>query len=171
MAHHSSALLTDIVTNDSGVTQSYRHISKWVIPGEPIEIKGALLKWYELAPRDEPVPANISHLARTHLSRTTLEARGLGFIILHRCGEAFYFLIVNTWRGNNELWETVFYKESEAMSDFAPFPRDGMHKPTFCVWELAPVWHEKQAWEQFLKSARGETAAQDWLRDQYAGIA
>lgn len=77
--------------------------------------------------------------------------RGFGFVILHRCGTAgFYFLIVSTWRGNNEVWETVYYKNGEAMADFALFPRDAAHKPTFCVWELAAVWHETKAWERFL---------------------
>ncbi len=51
------------------------------------------------------------------------------------------------------------------MADFALFPREKTHKPTFCVWELAPVWHEQQAWVRFLKSARDEAAAQAWLGD------
>ena len=41
----------------------------------------------------------------------------------------------------------------------------------FCGWELAPVWHEKETWKRFPKSARDETAAQVWLRDPYAGAA
>ena len=69
-----------------------------------------------------PVPEAITQLARVYLANAALEARGLGFVILHRCGADFYFLIVCTWRGNNEVWETVFYKEGEAMSDFALFP-------------------------------------------------
>jgi len=76
--------------------------------------------------------------------------------VLHRCGKDFYFLLVSTWRHSNEIWETVFYKNGDAMPDFAPFPRDGAHKPCFCVWELAPVWHEKEAWTRFLTSARDE---------------
>jgi hypothetical protein len=100
-----------------------------------------------------------------------LEAKGLGFVILHQCGTQFYFLIVNTWRGNNELWETVFYKDGEAMPDFALWPRDGVHKPAFCVWELMPVWHENKSWERFLVSARDEAAARVWLDDLYAGAA
>lgn len=163
--------LADILSNDLGVTESYRHTSKWVTPGDPIETSGAILKWYLLAPQDELVPEEIEHLARTYLGQHPLEAKGLGFVILHRCGSDFYFLIVSTWRGNNEVWETVFYKNGDAMADFALWPRDGMHKPTYCVWELAPVWHEKEAWERFLKSARDETAAQGWLRDLYAGAA
>ena len=166
-----SARLDDILANDLGVKEAYLHTPKWVTPGDPIETSGAILKWYALAPQDEPVPEEIDRLARAYLAQHPLEAKGLGFVILHRCGSDFYFLIVSTWRGNNELWETVFYKNGDAMADFALWPRDGMHKPTFCVWELAPVWHEKEAWERFLESARDETAAQVWQRDLYAGAA
>ena len=166
-----SARLDDILANDLGVKDGYRHTPKWVTPGDPIETSGAIFKWYALAPQDEPVPEEIDRLARAYLAQHPLEAKGLGFVILHRCGSDFYFLIVNTWRGNNEVWETLFYKNGAAMADFALFPRDGMHKPTFCVWELAPVWHEKEAWERFLKSSRDEPAAQSWLRDLDAGAA
>ena len=38
----------------------------------------------------------------------------LGFVILHRCGEDFYFLLISTWRNENELWETVWAKAGEA---------------------------------------------------------
>jgi hypothetical protein len=165
------ASLADILQNDPGIKESYRHTPKLVTPGDPIETNGVILKWYALAPENEPVPDEIDRLAHDYLARAPLEAKGLGFVILHRCGSDFYFLIVNTWRGNNEVWETVFYKDGAAMADFAPFPREGMHKPTFCVWELAPVWHEKEAWERFLRSARDETAAQAWLADCYAGVA
>jgi hypothetical protein len=163
--------IADILENDLGVKQSYEHAPKRVTPGESIETNGAVLKWYALSPEDRQVPAEIDRLARSYLARNEIEAKGLGFVILHRCGNDFYFLIVSTWRGNNEVWETVFYKDCEAMADFALWPRDGMHKPTYCVWELAPVWHETKSWERFLMSARDETAAQVWQRDLYTGAA
>jgi hypothetical protein len=155
------------IGNDVGIASSYQHFPKRVVPGEAMETEEALLKWYALETPDLP----ITDLARAYLARTRLEAKGLGFIILHRCGKDFYFLIVNTWRGNNEVWETVFYKDGEAMADFALFPREGMHKPAFCVWELAAVWHEKQAWECFLDSARDDAAARVWLLDVCSGAA
>jgi hypothetical protein len=96
---------------------------------------------------------------------------GLGFVILHRCGADFYFLIVCSWRNENELWSTVFYKNDEAMPAFAAWPRDGSHKPAFCVWELAPVWHEQQAWVRFLRTARDAQAGGAWLADRAAGEA
>jgi len=171
MTDRPSTRLANILANDLGVKESYRHAPKWVTSGNPIETSGAILKWYLLAPKEEPVPEGIDRLARAYLARQSLEVSGLGFVILHRCGSDFYFLIVSTWRGNNEVWETVFYKNGDAMADFSLWPRDGMHKPTFCVWELAPVWHEKEAWERFLKSARDENAAQVWQRDLCSGAA
>ena len=168
---HDMTTIEAILANDSGIAQSYRHVPKRVTPGESIQTNGAIFKWYGLHQPDGPVPNEIDRLARSHLARVSLEAKGLGFVILHRCGNDFYFLIVCTWRGNNEVWETVFYKNGDAMADFALWPRDGMHKPTYCVWELAPVWHEKEAWERFLMSARDAAAAQVWLRDLYIGAA
>jgi hypothetical protein len=163
---------TDLLDSDSGIDTGYRHRSKGVAAGEPLELDGTLLKWYDLGSADQPVAGEISRMARAYLSKTPLEARGMGFVVLHRCGGAgFYFLIVSTWRNNNEIWESVFYKDGDAMVDFAPFARDGAHKPTFCVWELVPVWHEQQAWVRFLESARDEPAAARWLADCYTGPA
>lgn len=163
--------LAHLLATDSGIDAGYRHNPKRSTPGEPLETPGAVFKWYGLHPDDRPVPEEISSLARAYLTTNPLEARGLGFVILHRCGKDFYFLLVSTWRNSNELWETVLYKDGDAMPDFAPFPRDGAHKPAFCVWELVPVWHEQQAWERFLLSARDEAAAQAWMGDLYAGPA
>jgi hypothetical protein len=163
--------LSGILKGDLGIDSEYRHAPKRVTSGEALEPPGAVLKWYAIYADDRSVPDEITQLARSYLMKSSLEARGLGFVLLHRCGNDFYFLIVCTWRGSNEVWETVFYKDGEAMVDFALFPREKTHKPAFCVWELAPVWHEQQAWVLFLKSARNEKAALEWLGDCYAGPA
>ena len=153
-----------------GINPNYLHVAKRVTPGAALEMAGSFLKWYAVHEDDRPVPADVSALARDYLA-SRLEVQGLGFVILHRCGADFYFLIVSTWRGNNEVWETVFYKDGEEMTDFALFPREGEHKPTFCVWELAAVWHEKEAWVRFLKSQRDEPAMRVWQKSSYQGVA
>ncbi|MGI9086533.1 MAG: hypothetical protein ACR2HH_02140 [Chthoniobacterales bacterium] len=163
--------LGEVLANDPGVNQSYRHRPKLVTPGEAIEANGAILKWYRLGTEELPVSDEIEGMARDFLAGTTLGAKGFGFVILHRCGQDFYFLIVNTWRGNNEVWESVYYKDGDVMTQFALWPREETHKPSFCVWELAVVWHEAKAWERFLASARDEAAAQAWLHDLYQGSA
>jgi hypothetical protein len=166
----SLATLTDILKHDLGVKESYRHTPKWVTPGDPIRLGSARdPRAGDGDPPSRTLTSDHARLQPHDLAHRRLQRRGrdsLGFVIdsrspdrsvalpcdqclstgvparriLHRCGSDFYFLIVNTWRGNNEVWETVFYKDGAAMADFAPFPREGTHKPTFCVWELAPVW-------------------------------
>ena len=163
--------LATILSDDPGIDAGYIHGPKHVRPGDVLEPSGAVLKWYAVHPQDRPVPEEITQLARSYLMRNDLEARGFGFVIFHRCGNDFYFLIVNTWRNNNEVWESVFYKNGDAMTDFALWRREAVHKPTYCVWELVPLWHEQKAWERFLKSSRDEAAAQMWLSDRYAGPA
>ena len=166
----STPHLARLLETDLGVDAGYRHAPKRVTPGEPLETPGALLKWYAVHPEDRPVPDEVTRRARSRAA-TASEARGLGFALLHRCGSDFYFLILCTWRNSNEMWQTVLYKDGDAMADFALFPRDGAHKPTLCVWELVPVWHEQGAWVRFLASARDEAAAQAWLGDRFAGPA
>jgi len=168
---HQTRNLNRILASDSGIDGGYLHAPKQVTPGDVLEPSGALLKWYAVHPQDRPVPEEITALARSYLMKNKLEAKGFGFVILHRCGADFCFLIVNTWRNNNELWETVFYKNGESITDFALWPREAVHKPTYCIWELVPLWHEQEAWETFVESSRDEAAAMTWLSDHYAGPA
>ena len=158
--------ISHVVATDLGVAAAYRHGPKAVTSGNPIEQTSSLLKWYEVHLADDPVPVAIRTLARTPVESEALKVNGLGFVILHRCGGDFYFLIANTWRNENELWETVWYKDGEKMAAFEPFTRPTGHLPTYCVWEMVPLWHEQQAWVWFLESARDESAVRRWLADQ-----
>jgi hypothetical protein len=158
----------------SAVTVGYRHITKAIRPGTPLVLGESVLKWYDIAPEDEPVPGDLRVLARGSL-RAAAESGALdlddedGFVILHRCGESFYFLLVSTWRNENELWETVWAKNGDENVGFRPWPLEGTHRPTFCVWELGAVLHEQQAWSRFLRSDRGEEDRELYVRDTFAG--
>jgi hypothetical protein len=158
----------------SAVRAEYRHLTKAIRPAAPIRLGETVLKWYDIAPADEPVPSELHVLARGSLHAAAesglldLEDE-LGFVILHRCGESFYFLLVTTWRNENELWETVWAKNGDGEVSFRPWPREGTHRPTFCVWELGAVWHEQQVWSRFLRSERDGIARDAYLRDTLAG--
>jgi hypothetical protein len=157
----------------SAVSTEYRHLTKSATPALVIALGDSWLKWYDIAPADEPVPAPIRALARGTL-RGAVESGAieldddLGFVILHRCGESFYFLLVSTWRNDNELWETVWAKADDS-TGFEPWPLEGSHRPTFCVWELGAVCHEQRAWSRFLRSPRDEGAREAYLQDTFAG--
>lgn len=84
-----------------------------------------------------------------------------------------YFLLVSVWRGSNELWEAVWYREGN-MPAFAPFDpgypsKPGVVRPTFCVWELGIVAHESGAWGRFLACPRDDAARSRWLEDGFEG--
>jgi hypothetical protein len=158
-----------------GVEPGYRHEAKLARSGQSVALGDTLLKWYEIAAADDSVPPAISDLARLALADAArlgeLRLGGsLGFVILHRCGAGFHFLLLCTWQNENELWETVWAKDGDADPDFHPWPLDGPHRPTFCVWELGAVAHEREAWSRFLRTARDRDARLDYLRDTFEGI-
>jgi hypothetical protein len=160
---------------EAGVRLDYEHRFKRVTPAESITLGGAVLKWYDIAPAEAPVPDAIRELAHGALENASASgelalAGELGFVILHRCGESFYFLIVLTWNNDNEVWETVWAKNGEGEVSFRPWTLEGTHRPTFCVWELGAVCHERQAWSRFLCSPRDVTARHAYLRDMYDGL-
>ena len=150
------------------VSPAYRHYKKNIHSHGVIQPSNNRLKWYDITRGGKPIKQEIRDLARDFLSRqTTLvgipSAQELGFVLLHRCGQGFYFLGLCTWRENNELWKTVFYFDAGKTEDFALFPQDGPHKDTFCIWELAVVSHETLAWATYLLSDRTDQDADTYL--------
>ena len=168
--------MNSVLEQRGRVGSEYVHVPKVVRPGTILVLDDTVLKWYEIAPEEAPIPLRVRDLAYDALCRATrsgeLELSGeLGFVILHRCGDSFYFLLVSTWRNDNELWETVWAKEGPGVETFEPWPVEGAHRPTFCVWELGAVCHEQRAWSRYLRSDRGAVARQAYLLDSYAGEA
>jgi hypothetical protein len=164
----------ETLTGEGSVPSTYRHYDKEIIPAAGIDLGVTYLKWYDIALAGEPISPDLQEEARAFLQ--TEAKRGalklddeLGFVILHRCGESFYFLCVNTWRNNNELWSTVYYADEATGPGFHFFERPRTHLGTFCVWELGAVWHEQGAYKRFLSTERGDEALQAYLEDQYSG--
>ena len=158
----------------TGVAPDYRHAEKLAHAEPSLALGDTILKWYDVAPDEDPVPLAVRAVARRCLRDAArageLGALGeLGFVILHRCGDDFYFLLVSTWRNENELWETVWAKTADDAL-FRPWPADGAHRPTYCVWELGVVCHEREAWTRHLLSPRDDAARHAYLRDCYAGV-
>lgn len=151
------------------VSADYVHGDKQVTPGPALTLGSRRLKWYAVGTADRPVPAEFDAMARAFLARTELgELSDLGFVVLHRCGPDFYFLIACSWRGNNEIWESVYAKARDDPS-FRDWPRSVAHLPTFCVWEMGAVAHESRAWRRYLLSKRDAAAREAWLGDRYQG--
>lgn len=158
----------------NGVPDAYRHYAKQAVPMVPLEAGGAVLKFYRLEKPGEPVPPALAGKAREWLDeRRLFEAGDCGFVILHRCGADFHFLLATVWRGANEAWEAVAFHHGE-MADFErfepayPAPEGAPPRPTFCVWELAIVAHEALSWSRFLATDRGADSLAAWRSDLLA---
>lgn len=160
----------------AAVDPDYRHYPKDARFDARVEAGGATLKLYHLTAADAPVPDDVAALCRRWFDEeadAVLQPDDCGFIILHRCGADFYFLLVSVWRGSNELWEAVWYRHGD-MPDFARFDpaypgKAGVVRPTFCVWELGIVAHESGAWGRYLASPRDGTARARWVEDIFEG--
>ena len=144
------------------VRPDYRHAPKLARPASTVGLGDAVLKWYDIAPpgragaRRECARLRDAGSPRPRASASSGSATRSGFVILHRCGDGFHFLLVSTWQNDNELWETVWAKDGDDDPEFHPWPIDGSHRPTFCVWELGAVAHERLAWSHYLLSDRGD---------------
>lgn len=167
-----------------GVAAGYRHHDRLVTPGTDVTRPGTRLKWYDLRIAGNDVPAEIDRAARDAVGREIGSGLGtidvgqlgdagdagdatLGLVVLH-VAEPITFLIIGTWRGNQELWTTSMVRPT-AGGAFAMLP-GGSHRPNLCVWEIAPVWHERQAWVRYLRSARDATARETFLADRLEGL-
>jgi hypothetical protein len=155
------------------VEQGFDHRSRIVNPQASLKLGDTVLKWYDIAPPEASIPLAVHALARRNLREAwrmaALPLAGeLGFVMLHRCGVNFYFLLVATWRNRNELWETVWTKVNDEAPRFGPLPAEDSHR-SFSVWELGAVAHERNAWNRYLTTSRDELARRAYLRDTFDG--
>ncbi|HET9317105.1 MAG TPA: hypothetical protein VFQ51_16045 [Vicinamibacteria bacterium] len=163
----------------AAVPAGYRHHRRLVTPGVPLRLGRTDLKWYEIRRPHAPMPGGLEDETRAFLAREVAEGRLAiagqpGFVMLHLADagggpNSVALLLVSTWNQANELWESVYWKPVVGGSYERVEKRD--HAATYCVWELAAVWHERGAWDRFLASTRDEAALRAYLDDSFSGIA
>jgi len=155
------------------VPAGYQYYEKLVTPDADLSLLGACLKWYNIRPPDaEITPEQVAEsraFVQTEVATGRLPLEDdLGFVLLHRAGAALLLLVI-TWRQTNELWESLYAKEVTAPGSYAPITFAGNHRGTYCVWELGPIWHERNAWVRFLASPRDEAAKLAYVQDRFTG--
>lgn len=154
------------------VADSYVHREKLARFAGLIDAGRVRLKSYEIAPRGEGVAPDISALAHDlYRTKTAQPESGeeLGFTITHRCGASFHFLMIMTWRNENEIWETVWALDRATSAEPWLVNRTEPPRAAFCLWELGVVLHERKAWERFVLGKRDAAGAEAWARDVYEG--
>lgn len=154
------------------VPVGYRHHERRVVAGAPLALPGALLKWSTVHRSGTVVPPEAEAAARAHVRAEAAAGRierghGLGFVVFHHSDTTAY-LIVSTWYQTQELWQSLFVRDLAGEAGYRRV-RPGFDWSTICVWELAPVWHERRAWVRYLASARDAAAKRTYLDDRMAG--
>ncbi len=162
----------------TAVPASYRHHQRRVTPGPPLRLERTTLKWSEIRRPDALIPAGLEDATRSfvrdEVAAGRLDVSGQpGFVMLHLADaqgrpNSVALLLVSTWSQANEVWESVYWKPVDGGA-YQRVKR-GDHAATYCVWELAVVWHERNAWNRFLGSARDEAALEAYLGDGFAGL-
>lgn len=153
------------------VPVGYRYYPKLVTPRADLHLPTVYLKWYDIYPADAEITPEQLAESRSFLTAEAQKLKlqdELGFVLLHRAGTAL-LLLLTTWRNTNEMWESVYVKEIANAEEYRPLLFEGSHRGTYCVWELAPIWHERHAWVRFLSSPRDAAAKLAYIHDRFSG--
>lgn len=153
------------------VPEGYQYYDKVFTAGDDLQVAGAYLKWYDLYPTDAPITPEQDAETRAFLQAEAPNLAlqdELGFVMLHRAGD-YLLLLLTTWRNTNEMWEAVYFKRVGETAGYQPNKFEREHRGTYCVWELAIVWHERHAWVRFLSSARDNAAKLTYINDRFSG--
>jgi len=154
------------------IPTTYRHHQRLVLPGDPLVLPNAVLKWYDVAHVDARVADDLRDRSRSSTEAAVERGEipldyGLGFVVLHHT-TALDYLIVGAWRSNQELWTTHATRDATGNGPFQVV-RPGVDASTLCVWEMAPVWHEREVWVRYLDSPREHADRRAWLGDVLRG--
>lgn len=153
----------------SQVSSTYQHQAKSLRPGPALVTNEVYLKWSLIEPESltiTPVQVNEAQaflLEELRTGRLKLNSE-VGFVVQHRCAKVL-ILYVCTWRGDNEVWETLYHTVVGPEARYTVTERENT-SPTFCVWVLPAVLHEQRAWVKYLESSRDHAAQEAYLRDQ-----
>jgi hypothetical protein len=153
----------------SQVSSTYQHQQKSVRPGPALVTNDVYLKWSLIEPESLPItPAQVNEaqvFLLEELSTGRLKLHNeIGFVVQHRCTKVL-ILYVCTWRGDNEVWETLYHATVLPEARYKVTERENT-SPTFCVWVLPTVLHEQRAWVKYLESSRDQVAQEVYLNNQ-----
>ena len=143
-----------------------------VRPAAALKTSDVYLKWSLIEPESLAITASQVNEAQEflleELNSGRLKLRNeIGFVVQHRCAKVL-ILYVCTWRGDNEVWETLYHATVGPEASYKITQRENT-SPTFCVWVLPAVLHEQRAWVKYLESSRDQGAQAAYLNDQLTG--
>lgn len=150
------------------VPTTYVHHDRRVTASEPLVTSSGVFKWQNVFTDAGTVTPELERGARIEATRLLESgeadaAYGMGLVVLHH-SSAHDFLLIGSWRGHQEYWQTSLVRSANSDEPWTANVQ-GVISPVACVWEMSPIWHERQAWVRYLKSDRTVSDRQVWLDD------
>lgn len=111
------------------------------------------LKLYTISPRERPVDADgyLPALNAMKQARNVSWSATPAFAIFHDGAQARY-LVLGWWGNDNEMFLAV------AADDGSGWVED-MSRYSFCLWDMEVMWHERNAFVEYLYGATPNVAA------------
>jgi hypothetical protein len=135
---------------------------------ELFEFQGWTIKIYSISIFNEFVGEHNVDLAKQNLSewlkKSTayqLETYQLATLIIHEYREGC-FAIINWWTDENMLQNFVYLRRNSE-TEFHLFSGEGI---TTCVWEMAVLWHERNAWVKHILTQYDRPNVEGYLAEQ-----
>jgi len=166
----STSNLEAVVAGVGSIRADYVHHERIARSTAPLVVTGGVVRWNEVFLPGSPVSPAVDALARTHVQRVFAEGEvkpgeGLGFVVLHHSSELDY-LLVCMWARVQEMWEVLFIREAASEDGFRRM-QTCVDSSTMCVWEMAPVWHERALWTRYLYSRQELDDRLLWAGDSW----
>jgi hypothetical protein len=89
-----------------------------------------------------------------------LENYQIATLIIHECKEGC-LAVLNWWIDENMLQNFVYLKTEQ--TGFIPFSENGI---TACTWELAIIWHDRNAWVKHILKKNDQPDFDGYLNEQ-----
>lgn len=132
------------------------------------------VKVYTISPISEEVSANTIEKIRTLLPRwleealrNTLPTYDVATLIIHK-GKEGHFAILSWWVDENMLQVFAYLARYDSPQVFELFSHNGIFT---CVWEMAVLWFERNAWVQcVLSQPHNPNVIRDYLQQHYHEI-
>lgn len=125
------------------------------------------IKLYTISIRNENVEESRINEVKVHLGEWLekskaypLDTYQIATLIIHE-GTEGCFLVLNWWIGENML-QNFCYLKRHGEPDFQLYSDQGMMT---CIWEMAVLWHERNAWVRHILQQPDNPDVDGYLSD------
>lgn len=131
-----------------------------------IKHEGWMIKAYSISAKHKLVPNELVDLAQGRLTEwlrksTDYSNYKVAILIIHE-GVDGIFTLLNWWIDENTIQNQVFFSSYDEPGTYKGLSKDGI---VACVWELAVLWHERNAWIKHILKKNDQPDWEGYVND------